>query len=61
VRLCVVGSNLYPLRVPDKVIPDIQRHANLGIDNMYYIKTASEQVTSAMEKLEKNAAGFLIY
>ncbi len=48
-----LGSNLYALGVPDKVIQDILRHANVSTTNTYYIKTASEQVTNAMEKLEK--------
>ena len=48
-----LGSNLYSLGVPEKVIQDILRHANVSTTNTYYIKTASEQVTNAMEKLEK--------
>jgi integrase len=48
-----LGSNLYTLGVPDKVIQDILRHANVNTTNTYYIKTASEQVTDAMAKLER--------
>ena len=48
-----LGSNLYALGVPDKVIQDILRHANVSTTNTYYIKTVSEQVTNATEKLEK--------
>ncbi|MGC2110251.1 MAG: tyrosine-type recombinase/integrase [Candidatus Korobacteraceae bacterium] len=48
-----LGSNLYALGVSDKVIQDILRHANVSTTNTYYIKTASAQVTDAMEKLER--------
>ena len=48
-----LGSNLYALGVPDKVIQDILRHANVSTTNTYYIKTASAQVTDAMAKLER--------
>ena len=48
-----LGSNLYALGVPEKVIQQILRHANVATTNTYYIKTASDQVTSAMEKLQQ--------
>ena len=47
-----LGSNLYALGV-DKMIPDVLRHANVSTTNTYYINTAAEQITNAMEKLEK--------
>jgi integrase len=49
-----LGSNLYALGVADKVIQDVLRHANVRTTNTYYIKTAAQQVTNAMEKLEKS-------
>ena len=48
-----LGSNLYAVGVPDNVIQDILRHANVSMTNTYYIKTASDQLANAMEKLEK--------
>jgi integrase len=48
-----LGSNLYALGVPEKVIQQILRHANVATTNTYYTKTASDQVTSAMEKLQQ--------
>ncbi len=46
-----LGSNLYALGVPEKVIQDILRHANVTTTSTYYIKTVPAQVTDAMEKL----------
>ena len=48
-----LGSNLYALGVPEKAIQDILRHANVSTTNTYYIKTAPQQVTEAMAKLEQ--------
>jgi integrase len=48
-----LASNLYALGVPEKVIQQILRHANVSTTSTYYIKTASDQVTSAMEKLQQ--------
>lgn len=48
-----LGSNLYALGVPEKVIQQILRHANVATTNTYYIKTDSDQVTSAMKKLQQ--------
>jgi integrase len=48
-----LGSNLYSLGVPEKAIQEILRHANVSTANTYYIKTASQQVTDAMAKLEQ--------
>jgi integrase len=47
-----LGSNLYRLGVPDIVIQRILRHANVSTTAAYYIKTAADDVRSAMAKLE---------
>lgn len=47
-----LGSNLYRLGVPDIVIQRILRHANVSTTATYYIKTAADDVRSAMTKLE---------
>ena len=47
-----LGSNLYRLGVPDMVIQRILRHANVSTTATYYIKTAADDVKSAMAKLE---------
>jgi integrase len=49
-----LGSNLYRLSVPDIVIQRILRHANVSTTATYYIKTAADDVRSAMVKLEKH-------
>jgi len=49
-----LGSNLYRLGVPDMVIQRILRHANVNTTATYYIKTAADDVRSAMAKLEEN-------
>ena len=51
-----LGSNLYRLGVPDKVIQAILRHANVSTTATYYIKTAADDVRGAMEKLENHIA-----
>lgn len=48
-----LGSNLYALGVPEKVIQQILRHANVSTTTTYYIKTIPAQVTDAMEKLQE--------
>ena len=48
-----LGSNLYALGVPEKVIQQILRHANVSTTATYYIKTVPAQVTDAMEKLQQ--------
>lgn len=48
-----LGTNLYALGVPEKVIQQILRHANVSTTATYYIKTVPAQVTDAMEKLEE--------
>lgn len=47
-----LGSNLYALGVPEKVIQQILRHANVSTTSTYYIKTVPAQVADAMEKLQ---------
>jgi integrase len=47
-----LGSNLYPLGVPDMVIQRILRHANVSTTLTYYIKTAADDVRKAMRTLE---------
>jgi integrase len=47
-----LGSNLYALGVPEKVIQSLLRHANVGTTVTYYVKTRDEQTVQAMEKLE---------
>ncbi len=51
-----LGSNLYRLGVPDMVIQRILRHANVSTTATYYIKTAADDVRSAMTKLENRIA-----
>jgi integrase len=51
-----LGSNLYRLGVPDMVIQRILRHANVSTTATYYIKTAADDVRSAMAKLEQNVS-----
>ena len=48
-----LGSNLYALGVPEKVIQDILRHANVATTSTYYIKTVPSQVSDAMGKLQQ--------
>ena len=47
-----LGSNLHRLGVPDMVIQQILRHANVNTTATYYIKTAADDVRGAMEKLQ---------
>jgi integrase len=51
-----LGSNLYRLGVPDIVIQRILRHANVSTTASYYIKSAADDVRSAMAKLESHIA-----
>jgi integrase len=48
-----LGSNLYRLGVPPKVIQAILRHSNVNTTVTYYVMTADEDSGSAMAKLEK--------
>jgi hypothetical protein len=43
---------LYALNVPEKVIQQVLRHANVSRTSTYYIKTVPTQVSDAMEKLQ---------
>ncbi len=49
-----LGSNLYPLGVPDQTIQRILRHANVNTTATYYIKTAADDVRNAMKTLENS-------
>ncbi len=51
-----LGSNLYRLGVSDMVIQRILRHANVSTTATYYVKTAAEDVRTAMAKLETRIA-----
>jgi integrase len=51
-----LGSNLYRLGVPDKVIQAILRHSNVNVTLAYYVKSASSDVMAAMVKFEENLA-----
>jgi integrase len=48
-----LGTNLYALGVPEKVIQEILRHANVATTSTYYIKTIPAQVSDAMERLQQ--------
>jgi integrase len=48
-----LGSNLYRLGVPE-MIQRILRHANVSTTNTYYIKSAADDVRSAMATLEQH-------
>ena len=49
-----LGSNLYRLGVPEKVIQRILRHANVNTTATYYIKTVDDDVRKAMTQLESS-------
>ena len=51
-----LGSNLYRLGVKSKIIQAILRHADVSITEDYYIKTADDDVRSAMTTLEAAAS-----
>ena len=52
-----LGSNLYALGVPEVVIQNILRHANLSTTMTYYVKTTPEATQAAMGKLESAVPG----
>lgn len=56
VARCGLGSNVYRLGVPEIVIQRILRHANVSTTATYYIKTAADDVRSAMAVLENRIA-----
>jgi integrase len=51
-----LGTNLYRLGVPDKVIQTILRHSNVSVTLGYYIKPQSEDVIAAMGRFEAEIA-----
>jgi integrase len=48
-----LGSNLYRLGVPGKVIQAILRHSNVNVTLEYYVKSASADVVEARGKFEE--------
>jgi len=52
-----LGSNLYHLGVPDKVIQKILRHSNVNVTLGYYVKSASPHMLAGMQKLEEKLGG----
>ena len=48
-----LGSNLYRLGVPDKVIQRILRHSNLSTTLSYYVESKPQDAQDAMTRLEK--------
>jgi integrase len=52
-----LGSNLYRLGVPMKVIQAILRHSNVNTTATYYVMTADEDTGSAMAKLQEVVGG----
>jgi hypothetical protein len=51
-----LGTNLYRLGVPDKVIQAILRHSNVSITLGYYVKTQPQDVIAAMGRFETEMA-----
>lgn len=51
-----LGTNLYRLGVPDKVIQAILRHSNVSVTLGYYVKPQSEDVIAAMSRFEAEMA-----
>jgi len=45
-----LGTNLYRLGVPDKVIQTTLRHSNVNVTLGYYIKPQTQDVVAAMGK-----------
>jgi integrase len=48
-----LASTLYALAVPDKVIQQILRHADVAVTMRHYVKTSTQQSEAAMKKLEE--------
>jgi integrase len=48
-----LGSNLYSLRVPPKVIQEILRHADVATTETHYIVVDRSEANKAMKKLER--------
>jgi integrase len=51
-----LGTNLYRLGVPDKVIQAILRHSNVNVTLGYYVKPQTPDVIAAMGKFEAEIA-----
>jgi integrase len=51
-----LASNLNRLGVDDSIIQRMLRHSNINVTQSYYIKTTSDDVRGAMDKLEANYA-----
>jgi integrase len=51
-----MATNLNRLGVPDKVIQQILRHANVTTTMNIYVKMVSEDATAAVKTLEANCA-----
>ncbi len=51
-----LGTNLYRLGVPDKVIQAILRHSNVNVTLGYYVKPQTPDVIAAMDKFEAEIA-----
>jgi integrase len=49
-----LATNLHQLGVSDKAIQRILRHANVGVTQSCYIKTADSEVTEAMQQFERS-------
>lgn len=49
-----LGSNLYRLGVPAKLIQRILRHSNVNSTATYYILSAEDDVRTAMQKMEQS-------
>jgi integrase len=49
-----LATNLYRLRVPDKVIQAILRHSDLKTTMNIYVKTISEDAVNAMSALDSS-------
>ena len=51
-----LGTNLYRLGVPHKVIQALLRHSNVSVTLGYYIKPQTQDVVAAMSKFEAEIA-----
>jgi len=51
-----LGSNLYRLGVPEKIIQKILRHSDVSTTTTYYVKTNDADSSAAMKKLEAEVA-----
>jgi len=51
-----LGSNLYRLGVPEKIIQKILRHSDVATTMTYYVKANDKDTAVAMKKLEEEVA-----